>query len=489
MAMMEQVGSWIKERTGLFSGHSSDQQDLLTDIVFQRDAPSRTILEHLKGYSEYPWMRAFVGRISYSVAGVNWRVYRTTRRGPLGRREVYRNKMLQSGACDTRYRHLLIKQEMEMGDLEEVKDHPMIEALQCGNPMHTSMDVRQLTQIYLDLVGECFLYKQRNSIGKPYCFWPVPPSWVSQTPSEPGDTYNVRYGGWQAAVKDEDILWIKIPRPENPYGRGTGFGNALSDELETDEYAAKFLKMFFFNSARPDMLIMPTKNESGSSWDMNRKQMARLERSWLSRLQGFGRAFRPMFIGRAVDIKTFDHNFQNLQLKDIRTGERDIIRQVLGIPPEVMGMLENSNRSTIDAADAFFCRYVIVPRLEALRMHLQEKLAPEYDPRIIVDFDNPVQEDKEFVMNAAKAFPWALTVDESRRLLSLPPLEGEAGKVHMVPVNMMPMSDLSEIRTEPSDSGGAGGDSQALGLSYDTSDKELRVVKQAAEIVKRRRLV
>ena len=457
--LVERAVKVVKDRMGIFAGSTSGQQDLLADIVFQRDPPRRTVMEHLKGYSEMPWVRAFAGRISYSVASVSWHVYRSTEMDPLGRRRTRRHKLLQTRLADTKQRHNRIQLEMEEGELDEIQDHPLVEALHCGNPMHTSRDVRQLAQIYMDLVGECFLYKERNAMGVPYCFWPIPPSWVSQTPKSPGDTYEVRYGGWQDEIKDEDVLWIKTPRPDQPFGRGSGYGTALSDELETDEYLAKFLKMFFYNSARPDMLIMPTAEAGPSSWDLNRKQMARLERHWLSRLQGFGRAMRPFFLSRHVEVKTFDHNFQNLQLKDVRASERDIIRQVFGIPPEIMGMLENSNRSTIAAADFFFNQYVIVPRLEVLRTHLQEKLAPEYDENLILDFDSPVQDDKEFTVEAAKSFPWAFNVDELRKMMNQKPLGGEQGKVHMVPVNMMPVTDLSTMASMPiesTDEGGAG---------------------------------
>jgi len=35
-----------------------------------------------------------------------------------------------------------------------------------------------------------------------------------------------------------------------PTGGGAGVAEALADELDTDEFAAKFTKSFFFNRAR-----------------------------------------------------------------------------------------------------------------------------------------------------------------------------------------------------------------------------------------------
>jgi hypothetical protein len=36
--------------------------------------------------------------------------------------------------------------------------------------------------------------------------------------------------------------------------------------------------------------------------------------------------------------------------------------QVYGIPPEKLGIVENSNRSTIDSADYLFAKSILVPQ-------------------------------------------------------------------------------------------------------------------------------
>lgn len=56
---------------------------------------------------------------------------------------------------------------------------------------------------------------------------------------------------------------MKELNPLDPYKRGLGAAESLADEIETDEYAAKFQKKFFYNDATPTTLIsMP-----GSSKD------------------------------------------------------------------------------------------------------------------------------------------------------------------------------------------------------------------------------
>ena len=40
----------------------------------------------------------------------------------------------------------------------------------------------------------------------------------------------------------EDVIVFKDPDPANPYGRGSGIGKALGDELDTDEFAAQHIE-------------------------------------------------------------------------------------------------------------------------------------------------------------------------------------------------------------------------------------------------------
>jgi hypothetical protein len=75
-------------------------------------------------------------------------------------------------------------------------------------------------------------------------------------------------------------------------------------------------------------------------------------------------------------------------------------------------------------------RYVVEPRLEFTRGVLQERLAPEYDERLIVEFESPVADDKDFALDVLKAAPHIASVDEWRKLADMPLMDKDAGRVH-----------------------------------------------------------
>lgn len=431
LSFADRLKLFRKAAVGLFSDTSSQQAYGMLAGIFPGavgQPPKRGTRELLNAYNEMPWLRAVVNKVSRSVASVPWKLYVVRRGG----KAVKVSKMQQA---DYVLRQKFLAGYHKQGELTEIEEHPLLDLLNRPNPFLTGLITRQLTQIHLDLVGEAFWLKERNGAGKPSAVWPLPPDWVISTPTPVHRFFRVSFRGWQGEIPDTEILWLADPDPSNPYGRGSGMARALGDELETDEYAAKHTKSWFYNRARPDVII--------SADGLKKEETDRLEQDWLAKNQGFWRVYKPYFLNRKIDIQTLSQTFENMQLVDLRKHERDTIIQVFGVPPEILGIIENSNRATIEASDYLFSRWVVQPRLEFLRSVLQERLVPEYDDRLILDYESPVAEDKEYNLKVAQAAPWTLTADEWRELQGRKPLPDEQGKIHMVPFNLLPARDLA----------------------------------------------
>ncbi len=405
--------------------------------------PKRGTPQFLLAYSQMPWLRAVTGQIASRVAATTWHVYAIRSKG----QRAIRNRVIQRAAMPERRK--MLAQLKAAQQLEEITEHPILDLLHNSNPYLTGGSARKLTQIYLDIVGEAFWLKERNALGIPIAIWPIPPSWVQQLPSPQNPRYLVRFGRITAEIPDPEILWMQDPDPANPYWRGTGIANSLSDELETDEYAAKHLKGFFYNRARPDFIVTVKPGQGGES--IKREELLRLQNEWLNQHETFWRAFKPHFTNRELDIHEFDQNFQHMQMVELRQNERDTIRQVYGLPPEILGITESSNRATADAASYIVGKNVVEPRLEFQREMLQERLVPEYDDRIVLDYDSPVPNDQDYILKAAQAAPWSIYVDEWRAMQDLPPIENGGGKVFMVPIVMSPTADLGADAPPPPD--------------------------------------
>lgn len=400
-------------------------QGMLSGIMQRGEPPRRGTKELMAAYRQMPWLRGATSKVARSVASVQWKLY-AVRNSRTGR--AVRYPKAQRGDVLARRRHLKMlaegKAEKEL-ELEEITDHPLLDMLDAGNMMMTGVTAKQVTQTHLDLKGEAYWLKERDGLGVPMAYWPLPPHWVQTTPTPADPYFYIAQGAFQEKIPITEIVWFVDPDPENPYGRGVGAAESLSDELETDEYAAKHTKAWFYNSARPDLLI--------TGKDLTKDQAQRLEQQWLAKHQSFWKRFRPHFTNADVQVHELSQSFESMQLVELRRFERDTVIQVYGVPPEIMGIVQDSNRATIEAAKYIYTEHVIVPRLELLRDQLQERLVPDFDERLILDYESPVPEDREYNLAVAKAAPWSLLVDEWREMGGKAPLPDNKGKVFPVP--------------------------------------------------------
>lgn len=818
--MLQRAKVAARSVVGIFSEESMTQAyGMLRGVLpgGMGTPPTRGTQEFLRAYSEMPWLRAVAGRIATSVATAGWELFVLKGKGDKRARWDGTVQRIQRAGSRLQ-RKALLKQAHDADDLTEVLDHPLLDVLHSANSFQTGLAMRKVTQLHLDLAGDAFWLKERDAQGTVVGVWPVPPHWIQATPTPAFRFYRVSFKAWRGIIPDTEFVWFSDDDPLNPYARGSGIARALTDELETDEYASKYChddqtecltrrgwvrgldlldtdevatwnettqrteyqrplhitrakysgemhhwrgdsadacvtpnhrlwvlgktygrqsgkkrkkgvcewpkqgafwhfeesreamsrpgrpffwreagyydgprsqvkipaiarvtkrkpgsrgggrppkfgvndpltfdalsfaaflgyyvsegspdkrglciaqskgeyiddirramnifpaewvsekyipqrenpkwkpayrwcvrhhglaewfkvhvghgaankrlpaevfewpvaakrellrtlingdgswytgggaayfsissglvedvqrlcvdvgwsavtrvhrgnhhavhirtekslrrligaksavapgrggqswadvvpydgvvwcvtvpnekffsrrngcvmlggntKSFFYNSGQPPIMIWP------KGGNMTEGNVKRLEEDWLSKTQGFWKAFKPYFLSREVEVKELDAmgSFRSQQLVQIREHERSTIMQVFGIPPEILGVLAQSNRSTIDASSYHMARYVVEPRLEFLRSVLQERLVPEYDERLILEYVSQVDDDPAAQLQAATAAPYALSIDEWRKLAGHKPLEdAAAGNQHMVPFNLQPL--------------------------------------------------
>lgn len=372
----------------------------------------------LSAYSEMPWLRAITNKIGMGVGATNWILFVAQNSDT---QRAVRDKKSQRG--DKAYRNERHKMRRRKGELREIEDHPMLDLLHHGNERLSGKHVLQITQIHLDLAGEAYWLLERNNLGVPVQVWPLPADWIRELPTYEEPFYKIQIGRLHMDVPVTEIIAFVDPDPKDPYARGTGTARALGDELETDEYAAKHLKSFFHNDAKPPIIV--------SGEGLSRADTQRLEERWLQKHQGFWNKFKPHFINRKIDVKELGQTFENMQMTELRKMERDTVMQVFGVPPEKFGILSASNRSTITAADYFWTKDILMPRIEMMRTTIQSRLVPMFDDKLILDFESPVGQDREHKLNVMKAAPWAFNRNEFRREADLEEL-GEDGEVFLM---------------------------------------------------------
>ncbi len=322
-----------------------------------------------------------------------------------------------------------------------LKNNPIEKLLKKPNPNEamTEYVLFYITEVYLLLPsGEAFWIKERNGLGKVTELWPVPPNWVLEMPSTSRPFFTIYpQGNMQAQpiyVPPGDMIYFKRPNIVNPYLRGIGRAEGIGDELETDEYMAKYQKRYFFNDAIPPMVgMMPGAGE---------EEVNRTEEMWQQKYGGFNNKHKMAWLNWDAKFEILKETAKDMDFIESRKYLRDTANQHFSIPPELFGILENSNRSTIDAAYYLYTKNVLRKELKFIDDTLNRQLIPEFENNIYIEHDNVVPEDEEFKLKKSSEGlkNGGLLVDEWRRANGWEELPDGKGQILYTPLNMMPTS-------------------------------------------------
>ncbi len=410
--------SWRTSLARWIGGKSlTDQVSSMFTVRGQGAARAGTT-ELLNSYSQSPWLRSVVGKIADHYAAVPWVLY--------ARKDGKKDLQLQWSGIKAREK--LLERRIKQNEVHEITVHPLLNLLSSANPSMSGLAARKISIIHRDLKGESFWLLENNALGKPLEYWPIPPDWVQQIPAGTRDWFEIMLRGRKIEIPADQMIWIRDLDPADPFARGTGYGEALMDEIDTDEYAAKVAKNTFLNKGAVDMLAII----EGADQPTLDEAQARFEQKF----RGFNKANRVMWSGGKVELKELQQKFADLQLVELRSWERQAFQTVFGVPPEIIGLLTNSNRATITEAMRIFASEVLVPRLELERAELQRQLIPKYDERLVLDYISPIPDDDDFKLKAMKAAPYTVTDREWRKLQGLKD-RGDVDNVHWVPVNLI----------------------------------------------------
>jgi phage portal protein BeeE len=384
--------------------------------------PRRGSYELLVAYAELPWLHSVVRRRAEALAQVEWLLYRTT--SSARRREIRR--LVRSGlglaphesAKASARKSRALAQLIKAGEVELVTRHPLLDLLETPWPgAGSEAALWELSSKYHDLVGENLFAIERDRKRMPAELLPVPPTWIAQVPVPGQPKFTLRIPrGKQLDIPVTDAIWIRQHDPADPFlGRGVGTAAAASDELDTDEYMALTAKSRFANRAIPEM-VLALMGAPPIEPPPTAAALTEIAEQLEDKHRGSERAGQLHLISGDAKALPMGTSMVENQYVQGREFLRNTCMQLFGVPPEVLGVLDNANRSTIDAAAMHFATYSTVPVLERFRSALQIQLVPEYGADLVLDYVSPIHADKEFDRSVMIALPAAFTKNEIRAL-------------------------------------------------------------------------
>lgn len=372
--------------------------------------PDKTLESYLRAYGTIGWLFAVVSKISNGIADVQWHLY----------------------------------DQKDTDKRKEITKHPVLDLLDRPNPFQTGAEFMELANCYLELTGECFILKFFTTLNQPAQLWIRPPQMFDVVPDPEkyiaGYVYKV--GQEKIPLEVNQVMHIKMPNPDNPY-RGVGLVQALSVDLDTEDFASRWNRNFFYNEGRPDGVLRVPGTVSKDDYekfreDYNRKHI------------GIANAHKTVVIrGDAIDYKQISMSQKDMDFLSLRKLTRDNILGISGMPASMMGITEVGSRARAEADEYIFGRWIIKPRCNRWRSLFVEDLLVHYGENLYLDYENPVPEDRiTLVTEAVQTYKGGIvTRNEARTKLGYDPDKVDGDSYYVAPASPFGETESAAVKS------------------------------------------
>lgn len=338
--------------------------------------------------------------------------------------------------------------------LEDFPDDESPEAVlwrlwQCPHPRIPRDYFFYLTQSWIEAVGRgAWRMMNFDKAGRPSELWPLPPHFIKKLPGANDGKFKICWWGEsrEIDVPAKEIIYFSRPDFCDPVNLSRGMAQGVDDEVNQDTAMAKFNTFYFENFAMLGVMLgIPGYDEAKEEMDAKFKENR----------MGAKNAFKAFLFdsknGSPI-AENLSPSLRELNFQGGRDQVRNYIRENWQVPPERAGVLDNSNRATIEGADFFQQRFNVVPRARIWAQELELKFTPLFDdrnkklaawsrfketppPRLRLCFVNPVKEDgdRKLKVSTIGIRMGCFTVNEFRRRHGEKEIPN--GNVLYVPVN------------------------------------------------------
>jgi HK97 family phage portal protein len=303
------------------------------------------------------------------------------------------------------------------GDLEEQTSGELydrvMELMEQPNRQITGTAMRKLWHKYMNLNGEAYIVPVDEFAGLPLFLHILPSQYVQYIMAEDGQEL-VLYNG---QALDPEMVWREHnPDPASPID-GMSVVRAFALTIEMEEQAKQFNNQFFANSARPSILVEAPQAMKKDMFNRLKQQIQEFNVGTLN-------AYKPLILEGGATGKPFALSQRDMDFLDSRKYAKDELLAAMGVSPAILGMVENVNRSNMDAAKAIFAEFEIRDRIKQeakfwTRNLLKGQKGYEFG------FEDPVPADRELDLKEKEASvsKWR-TINEIRAEEGLEPIEG-----------------------------------------------------------------
>lgn len=346
--------------------------------------------------------------------------------------------LIAKASSKSRFR---LYKEKGADEYEEIYNHQILKLINSPNPFETKLEFvyRLITHLYL--TGDAYIYLAKNKLNTLKEMYVLQPDRMNIVPHETSFIEKYTYSidsGKENKTQDfsiDEILHLKLPSPSSSY-YGASPLSACAMSVNIDEYQHKYQMKLYKNGAMPPLVL---ETEQG----LDEMSVKRLRRDWDRLYKGDGNSGRTAILEKGLKAKKIGIDPKELDWLANNRATRDDILAIYGVPPALLGLVEDSNRSNGETQEYTFHRQVIEPLLCMIDEKLTKNFEKAFgDEKLIVRHDSTVPYDSERGARASqiRILSGQTTINEERLSQGFKAIDG--GDEILVPLNYALLSNV-----------------------------------------------
>jgi HK97 family phage portal protein len=266
-----------------------------------------------------------------------------------------------------------------------VERHDASRRIARPNPWYNGDALWQATCLSYVLNGNGYWQKVRNGVGQVVQLW-YRPHWAIKPHAPPDGSAFIDYYEHQTPrgierLNVRDIVHFRFGLDPRDPRYGFSPLRTLLREVMTDEEAARFSIRILENMGIPGVVVSPTLNPTGDSFEPQRDEIEALKDYINTAFTGAGRGSTLVF-GKPTTVTQFGFDPAKLTLGEIRDISEERVCAMLGLPAAVVGFgsgLEaNKVGATMQALVKQAWRQCLFPMQRSMARQLDDQLLSDY---------------------------------------------------------------------------------------------------------------
>jgi len=378
------------------------------------------------------WCYICININANAVASVPWKLYTTK----LSSTKKILSKESQDYIRKQSHLSPILK---SADDLQEVTNNPIIDLIYKANHIWNEYDLKNLTDISLDVTGDCYWYVVKGEItGQPIEIWILEPQYIT-----PEITNNIITSYvYKKDTKDEkiypadQIVHFLYPTISKRYEGQSPLGSAYFSVNIMNQMDAYIQNIFASGGLFDGFLSIKNRIVSPDDKESIRKKF----------MQFFGKRKAgglPVF----DDDMTFQQVSANPREMPFIQGQKTAVKEIcaaFGVPEAMVTSEANYKQ---EQALIQHARSAVKPRCIRIESTVTQSLVMQYDENMFMMFDNPVPEDSEAKLKETETLlsRGAITPNEARKRHNVDLYANPLADELWMPSTMMPMGvDVSQ---------------------------------------------